>query len=1369
MTCDLFRRPVSTASILVLLCILGTHQSRAQDAAAFDSTYSLEVVPLLEQYCFDCHSGDTVEADLDLSDFVDTASIRTSLPAWLRIRDMLGSRQMPPKAAPQPAALERTRLTAWVREFLKHEARVCAGDPGPVVLRRLNNEEYNYTVRDLTGVTSLNPTREFPVDGASGEGFINTGMAQSMSPSLVQKYFDAAREIAAHVVLLPDGITFSEHTTRRDRTDELLRRIQEFYARYTGDGGGQKINLQGIEFDTNQGGVLPLESYLFATTAGREFTDTDSQPAADVAWERKISAKYLNKLGAMLTGKDREHSFLLNDIRDRWRSTKVTEIPELADHIRSIQNTLWKFNSIGHIGDDGQPPTWLEPTNPATTSREFSVELPQTGKDVTLTLAAENVLGENRVVWQNPRLTGVGADIPLSRLNGLLERVAKEQQLELSRTTAYLTAADEASKVAIDVNSAIADIADRHDVDVQLLRQWLDYLAISDAAAVKVSGHFTELYSSAEHAAIRGWGSPATPMIQSNSSEEALRVPGFARPHAVMVHPSPTLFAAVGWRSPVTGIVRVEARATDAHPECGNGQEWILQHHSRRGTEELSHGEFGAGGTAEIPNCDIVVRAGELVSLVIGPRAESHACDLTEVDLMITDPTKDGRVWSLAKDVSDSIQQANPHADGHGNEGVWHFYRGPMDAVEEGSGVLPTIPPGSLLATWQAEADSAKRQAIAEQIGALVADAPPTDSTSPDSILYQQIQSLVSPLNRLDSILPQVERDPRFGQQGDGVIHEEDDLVVEAAKPLQIVIPKELSAGRTFVANGRVDASLNGSGAVKMEAAVLPWTAAAFSAASPIVVADTVEAQRQVEAAFDDFRQYFAPAVCYARIVPVDEVVTITLFYRQDDFLQRMLLDDDELTELEDLWSDLLYVSQEPLQYQVAFDQTRAFATQDRPDLVEKWVPLAEAVDRRAAAFGQTLKESRSRHVDGVVEFADRAWRRSLTDSEKAAIRDLYADLLVSGLDHEEAIQLTLSRVLTSPAFLYRLEQPGRGEDAVPLQAAELANRLSYLLWSSLPDEPLRQAAGDGTLLNEDVLVSQTKRMLADARARRLAIQFACQWLHIRDFDQNDDKNESLYPEFAELRSDMYEETVLFFQDMFRNDGSILDVLNADHTFMNGQLAKHYGFDEITGSEWQKVVDVRARRRGGILAMATVLASQSGASRTSPILRGNWVYETLLGERLPRPPANVPQLPEAVPEGLTARQLIEQHSSAPECAKCHVKVDPYGFALEQYDALGRVRSEEVDTATTLPDGRKMQGLNGLRHYLLQDRRDDVVRQFCRKLLGFALGRETQLSDEPLLDTLMSRLQQNEYRFHTAVETIVLSPQFRQIRGIDVGE
>jgi hypothetical protein len=244
----------------------------------------------------------------------------------------------------------------------------------------------------------------------------------------------------------------------------------------------------------------------------------------------------------------------------------------------------------------------------------------------------------------------------------------------------------------------------------------------------------------------------------------------------------------------------------------------------------------------------------------------------------------------------------------------------------------------------------------------------------------------------------------------------------------------------------------------------------------------------------------------------------------------------------------------------------------------------------------------------------------------------------------------------------------------------------------------------------------------------------------------------------------MYEESVRFFEDMFRNDGSVLGLLNADHTFLNERLARHYGIGGVSGDEWRRVGGVRAKGRGGVLGLATVLAANSGASRTSPILRGNWIYETLLGERLPRPPANVPNLEDSVPEGLTARELIEEHSSTPGCAKCHKLIDPYGFALEQYDAIGRLRPKPVDTKTKLVDGTAVEGIDGLRHHLATDRRDDVLEQFCRKLLGYALGREVALSDLLLLEKIQKRLKASDFRFSVAVETIVTSEQFRNIRG-----
>lgn len=207
----------------------------------------------------------------------------------------------------------------------------------------------------------------------------------------------------------------------------------------------------------------------------------------------------------------------------------------------------------------------------------------------------------------------------------------------------------------------------------------------------------------------------------------------------------------------------------------------------------------------------------------------------------------------------------------------------------------------------------------------------------------------------------------------------------------------------------------------------------------------------------------------------------------------------------------------------------------------------------------------------------------------------------------------------------------------------------------------------------------------------------------------------------------------------------------------------------IEGETWRRIDGIQKHGRGGILGMATTLAKQSGATRTSPILRGNWISEVLLGEKLSKPPKNVPQLADGVPEGLTERQLIQRHSSDAACAKCHARIDPFGFALESFDAIGRRREKDaggmaVDSRTTLPDGAQIEGLSGLRNYLLEKRRDEFLRQFCRKLLGYALGRELQLSDRPLIDKMLARLEKHDYRFSVAVETIALSDQFQKIRA-----
>ncbi len=234
-----------------------------------------------------------------------------------------------------------------------------------------------------------------------------------------------------------------------------------------------------------------------------------------------------------------------------------------------------------------------------------------------------------------------------------------------------------------------------------------------------------------------------------------------------------------------------------------------------------------------------------------------------------------------------------------------------------------------------------------------------------------------------------------------------------------------------------------------------------------------------------------------------------------------------------------------------------------------------------------------------------------------------------------------------------------------------------------------------------------------------------------------------------------------------------MDLFDGNATYVNDKLAAFYGIPNVIGNQWQRVENVKEKGRGSILGLGATLAKNSGASRTSPILRGNWISEVILGEKLPKPPKNVPILPDedSNTAELTVRQLVEKHSSDEKCMGCHRRIDPYGFSLENYDAIGRFRSVDlaqhpIDTKTTLPDGTPIDGAAELRAYLLNKKRDVVLRQFLKKLLGYSLGRSVQLSDGPLLDEIQMKLAQNNDRFSVAVETIVLSQPFRSIRGQD---
>jgi plasmid stability protein len=428
---------------------------------------------------------------------------------------------------------------------------------------------------------------------------------------------------------------------------------------------------------------------------------------------------------------------------------------------------------------------------------------------------------------------------------------------------------------------------------------------------------------------------------------------------------------------------------------------------------------------------------------------------------------------------------------------------------------------------------------------------------------------------------------------------------------------------------------------------------------------------------------------------------------------------------------------------------------------------VGERVEREQREFLAAQLAAEPLHLDALLSFAERAWRRPLENTERDAILAAYRADRADGIPHEPAFRGALARVLASPWFLYRVEQPVPGPRWQPVSGPELATRLSFLLWDSIPDDELRTAAP--RLQEPAVLEAQLRRMLKDARTRGFAEEFGARWLGVRDFAANHGRSLKDFPEFTPvLRDALAEEPVRFFEDLLRNDRPVCDVLAADTVVVNEVLAKHYGIPNVSGGEWRRVENAGAFRRGGLLGFGAVLAKQSAAARTSPTKRGAWLAQ-LLGERLPKPPADVPPLPDSAPAGLSVREMTERHRQDPLCAECHARIDPYGMTLERFDALGRlrpdVRMKPGESRSVLRDGSEIEDFQGLRSYLLGPRRDDVLYAMARKLTGYALSRAVLPSDKPLV-TDVARTMSAGGRWSEALLRIILSDQFRCVRAAE---
>lgn len=411
-----------------------------------------------------------------------------------------------------------------------------------------------------------------------------------------------------------------------------------------------------------------------------------------------------------------------------------------------------------------------------------------------------------------------------------------------------------------------------------------------------------------------------------------------------------------------------------------------------------------------------------------------------------------------------------------------------------------------------------------------------------------------------------------------------------------------------------------------------------------------------------------------------------------------------------------------------------------------------------------------------LAPFLARAYRRPVTADDVNRIARFLEDAVDGGESFERGMQLAVRAALMSPHFLYRAEldegEPaGSGSAPRLIDDYALASRLSYFLWSSMPDDELFRRAGDKSLRTPEILDAEVRRMLLDPRAKALVDNFAMQWLQIRRLTSaKPDKKK--FPSFdGDLRDAMLKETSLFFEEVMREDLSILTFLDADFTFLNDRLARHYGIDGVEGSAFRRV-SLPNHNRGGLLTQASVLTVTSNPSRTSPVKRGRWVLEQLLGTPPPPPPPEVPELKAPLgKKGLlsagTLRQLMETHRANAGCAVCHKKMDPLGFGLENFDAVGAWRSQDADVAIdasgVLPDGKSFDGPVALKAVLIA-KQDQFRRTLARRMLTYALGRGTERFDRPAIETISRDVAANHDSFVHLVTAIVKSDPFQKQRG-----
>ena len=851
--------------------------------------------------------------------------------------------------------------------------------------------------------------------------------------------------------------------------------------------------------------------------------------------------------------------------------------------------------------------------------------------------------------------------------------------------------------------------------------------------------------SNAGRAELKSWSLGSEPSVFVNSATEDLQVWTKLPARSFFVHPGPNRPVSVAWTSPIDGELLISGRVADAHPADLDGVSFELSHMAAsdlgQALADLGHASTDLRDPGLHPALLDHIR--ETWRAATTDPAPVLAAIAAAQNQLFQNNYRTNAVIAVGNGFPawEELRRvvARERVEGAAREPVFRLVALPAqpntfvvwDKLRLEGGDGPT-----LVLAEHPELKVAVEAACGIKFGHHPLDRPVPETalvTAAGAELVIDLKDLPEPLQKLLTL-------PRFLRA---------DVSLDEDSPESATVQPFLIA-----------ATGGGGTLAEPVANATPGDPRVAQIVHPRVAA---ERARQTT----EFRALFPPAVLFEPIIPRDAQGSVFLYHREDEPLRRLLLDEASRSELDRLWSELEFVSEQafatPRMYEEIVQYYRK--PNDGARIMFFYLQLfGEQVKQEEEALRAVKAAAEPDHLEALLAFAARAWRRPLTNDENATILASYHGDRADGIEHDPAFRAALARVLSSPWFLYRVEQPATGPGWQPVSGNELATRLSFLLWDSIPDDELRTNA---TRLHEPAIMEeQLRRMLKDVRVRGMAGEFGARWLGVRDFVTNHGRNLKHFPEFTPaVRDVLAEEPVRFFEDMLVNDRPVADVIAADAVVVNDVLAQYYGIPGVTGPEWRRIEKVSAYGRGGLLGFGAVLAKQSAASRTSPVKRGAWVVQ-MVGEKLPKVPPGVPPLPETPPDGLSVREITERHRQDAACAGCHVRIDPYGMTLEQFDALGRLRPandlKPGDARATTRDGVEIDGFAGLRDYIAGPRREDLLRALAHKLTGYALGRAVQLSDRKLVDELTKTMVDGG-RWSDVLLIIVRSEQFRCIR------